>query len=425
MPGAASRRRWAGTGWPGPGLSVRVGRDAVTRHARALAVALGIAAATALTPAAAQDTADWASVEKHARGQVVDWYAWGGETHINDFIAWAGTEVAARYGVTLRQVKVADTSEAVARVVAETTAGRTDGGAVDLIWINGENFVALKGRGLLRGGAWAEHLPNRPLVDLVRYGAAITSDFGLPVEGEESPWGRAQLVFIYDGARTSPPATLLELVEFAASHPGRFTYPQPPDFVGTAFLKQLLVMTLPDPSVLARPAGADAEALVRAHLLPVLSMLHPHLWRSAAAFPPNVAELRRLFSDGELDLALTFNPSDAAAGVAAGLLPPGATVASFAAGSLGNVHFVAIPNNSGDAAGAMVVANFLLSPEAQARKADVAVWGDPTVLDVAALEPDERALFGAQTPALPPTLPEPHASWTGVIERVWADEFLQ
>ncbi|RAI03113.1 ABC transporter substrate-binding protein [Acuticoccus sediminis] len=397
------------------------------RHALAAVLAAGLIA----TPAAAQnpeplDVADWSAVEAAAEGQSVDWYAWGGETHINDYIAWVGDEVAARYGVTLNQVKLADTAEAVARVLAEKTAGETADGAVDLVWINGENFAAMQQNGLLRDDGWAEKLPNRALVDMDRYGAAIASDFGLAVKGQESPWGRAQLVMIYDAARTAePPRSLDELVAFIEAHPGRFTYPQPPNFTGTTFLKQLLLDVVPDRSVLYAPAGEDADRLVRDTLIPVLQRIHPGLWRSGEAFPTGVAELRRLYADGEILLALTGNPSDAVAGVNDGLLPPESRVVAFSGGTVGNVHFVAIPANAGDQAGALVVANFLLSPEAQARKADPAYWGDPSVLAIDRLPPDQRALFNDEIAVDAPTIAEPHVTWTAVIERVWDETFLK
>lgn len=392
-----------------------------------LAAAAVIAAnLIATAPAGAQDPADWDAVRDAARGQTVDWYAWGGETHINDYIAWVGDIAAERHGVRVNQVKLADTAEAVARVLAERAAGVDEGGAVDLVWINGENFAAMQANGLLLGGAWAEALPNRALVDMERLGAAIESDFGVPVRGQESPWGRAQLVYIHDAAHTpEPPRSLEELVAFVEANPGRFTYPQPPNFTGTTFLKQLLIELVPDPAVLAEPAGDGAEALVRQTLVPLLTRLHPNLWRSGAAFPTGVAELRRLYADGEIALALTGNPSDAVAGVNDGLLPPQSRVAAFRTGTIGNVHFVAIPANAGDRAGALVVANLLLSPMAQARKADPQVWGDPTVLAVDRLPEAERALFDAEVTVDAPTLAEPHVTWTEVIERVWDEAFLQ
>ncbi|MEM8853291.1 MAG: ABC transporter substrate-binding protein [Pseudomonadota bacterium] len=386
-------------------------------------------AASLLTGAAADEApapADWAAVEAAAKGQTVHWYAWGGESHINDFIAWVGDEVRERYGVTVNHVKLSDTAEAVARVLAETSAGKDKGGAVDLVWINGENFVSMKVNGLLYGGEWAHHLPNRALVDLDRYGAAILTDFGVAVEGMQSPWGRAQLTMLYDAGRlANPPRTLEGLMAFVEANPGRFAYPQPPDFVGTSFLKQLLLMSVPDPAVLRAPAGEDGEEIVKTLLLPVLERLHPHLWRSGRAFPVSVSDLRRLYADGEIDIALTHNPNDGRAGVLAGTLPPGTEVTAFAQGSLGNVHFVAIPHNAAHKAGAMVVANFLLSPEAQSAKADPSVWGDPSVLALGALDRDARALFGAEVDVGAPTLAEPHASWTPLIEAAWSEAFLQ
>ena len=88
---------------------------------------------------------------------------------------------------------------------------------------------------------------------------------------------------------------------------------------------------------------------------------------------------------------MAFNPADASAAISAGRLPE--TVRTFVLedGTIGNTHFVAIPFNAAHAAGAMVVADFLLSPEAQARKQDPRVWGDGTVLDLAALAPEDRA----------------------------------
>ncbi|XWN32032.1 MAG: ABC transporter substrate-binding protein [Devosia sp.] len=398
------------------------------RRLAATAAAVGLTAAL-LTAAVAKDApapTDWEAVEAAAKGQTVHWYAWGGESHINDFIAWVGDEVRVRYGVTVNHVKLSDTAEAVARVLAETTAGKVEGGAVDLVWINGENFVSMKTNGLLFGDEWAHHLPNRTLVDLDRYGAAILTDFAVPVEGMQSPWGRAQLTMLYDADRLpDPPRSLEALVAFVEANPGRFAYPQPPDFVGTSFLKQLMLMSVPDPSILREPAGEDGEEIVKTHLLPVLERLHPHLWRSGRAFPVSVSDLRRLYADGEIDMALTHNPNDGRAGVLAGTLPPATDVTAFAEGSLGNVHFVAIPHNAAHKAGAMVVANFLLSPEAQSAKADPAVWGDPTVLNLGALGRDARALFGEEVDVGAPTLAEPHASWTPLIEAVWSEAFLK
>jgi putative thiamine transport system substrate-binding protein len=95
---------------------------------------------------------------------------------------------------------------------------------------------------------------------------------------------------------------------------------------------------------------------------------------------------------------------------------------------LGNTHFLAIPFNTQAFAAAQVTANFLLSAQAQARKADLAVWGDPTVLAVDTLPAAQRAWF--QSATLPgqlqtfaPAIPEPHASWVDALEKEWARRY--
>jgi putative thiamine transport system substrate-binding protein len=78
-----------------------------------------------------------------------------------------------------------------------------------------------------------------------------------------------------------------------------------------------------------------------------------------------------------------------------------------------------------------VLANFLLSPEAQARKSDPAVWGDPTVLALSKLSPEQRGLFEAipqgvatlSPEELGSVLLEPHASWVAAIEKEWLNRY--
>jgi putative spermidine/putrescine transport system substrate-binding protein len=54
---------------------------------------------------------------------------------------------------------------------------------------------------------------------------------------------------------------------------------------------------------------------------------------------------------------------------------------------------VGIPFNAPNPAGAMVVADFLLSPEAQLEKQRADVWGDGTVLSVQRLTEEWRRAF--------------------------------
>src|SRR6187200_2806649 len=151
--------------------------------------------ALAAGPAAADS---WTDTLTEARGQTIYWNAWGGDEQINAYIAWVGQQVQARFGIQLNHVKLTDTAEAVARVVAEKAAGRTEGGSIDLIWLNGENFAALKSQNLLYG-PFVRRLPNFGYVDVTGKPTTVV-DFTIPTDGLEAPWGMAQFVFLYDTA---------------------------------------------------------------------------------------------------------------------------------------------------------------------------------------------------------------------------------
>ena len=377
------------------------------------------------------DPANWDALLAEAKDETVYFHAWGGEPRINDYIAWAGETVMQRYGVRVIHVKVSDTAEIVSRVLTEKAAGRTEGGAVDLVWINGENFAAMKANGLLQAAGWATRLPNYRFVD-AESKPTVETDFTVAVDGLEAPWGMAKLVFFADSERLpEPPKSAAALARWIAKNPGRFTYPQPPDFTGTTFLKQLLVELAPNLALLAQPATDTSFAVAAAPLFAWLDAAHPKLWRSGRAFPRDYGSLRRLLADGEVDIAFAFNPAEATSAIANGELPDSVRSFVFDGGTLGNTHFVAIPFNANAAAGAMVLADFLMSPEAQARKQDPAIWGDPTVLAIGKLAPADRARFAALDlgiATLPPdalgaTLAEPHPSWVQRIEHEWARRY--
>lgn len=393
-----------------------------------------LAAALACAPSFAAhaeevDPADWDQVLQQAQGQTVYFNAWGGAENINAYIEWAAGELKKRYKVTLKHVKLDDTAHAVATVVAEKAAGRDRGGSVDLVWINGENFAAMKKRGLLFSPGWAENLPNWRYVDYENK-PTITTDFTIPVEGLASPWGMAQLVFFYDSARMEAaklPRNADELLAWAEANPGRFSYPQPPDFTGSSFLKQVLLEKAADRSVLERPVDEEIFAEATKPLFDYLDALHKVAWRSGRAFPQNYPAMKQLLADGELDIIFAFNPAEASSAIANGELPDTVRSFTFPGGTLANTHFVAIPYNANAKAGALVTANFLISPEAQVRKEDPAYWGDPTVLSMDKLEPDARAAFASidlgvatlKPEELAPALGEPHPSWMERIEDEW------
>ncbi len=377
------------------------------------------ALALALASSAFAQT-DWKKVEDAAKGQIVYFNAWGGSEAVNTYVAWAADAAQKRYGVTVRHVKITDAAEVVKRVQSEVQAGRMENGSVDLMWVNGENFKNLK-QGRLLFGPWAESLPSWTLVDQAK---PVRVDFSVPTDGMEAPWGTAQLTFIADRKVTAtPPGSASEFLAFAKANPGRVSYPKLPDFHGTSFVKQILLEVSPSGGALQQQVTPEAFKETSAPLWSYLDQLHPALWRQGKAFPASAAEMHRMLADGELKLSLSFNPNEAANLILTKQLPATAYSFGFSGGTIGNVHFLAIPANANAKAGAQVFANFLLSPEAQARKADIAIWGDGSVLDQKKL-PDQAASTtrkpapGALSENVP-TRAEPHASWVESLEAEW------
>lgn len=401
------------------------------RQARATAFAAALLIAAAQATASAQgapEVRDFSAIAAAAEGQTVYWNAWGGDPATNDFIAWVDSEMRDRHGVSVVHVKLSDTAEAVSRVLAEKAAGRDEGGAVDLVWINGPNFLAMKQEGLLYG-PFVEALPSFALVDTQDKPSNVV-DFTVPVEGLAAPWRIAQVAYLFDAERTDAadlPASISAMAAWAESNPGRLTHPTARNFLGATFLKQALHALAPDPRVLQEPATDALYESVSAPLWTWYDAIRPHLWRAGSEFPESGPALNQLLADGEIDIAITFNPAEAASGAITGRLPETTRVFFLEEGTIGNTSFVAIPYNAANPEGAMVVANFLMSPQAQARAQDPAHLGAFTVLDLARLPPEERAPFDvtASHPAMPApeefvrVLPEPHPSWMTRLVEDW------
>jgi len=314
----------------------------------------------------------WEAVAAAADGMTVNWYMWGGSDPINAFVDRTyGIPLMEEYNITLNRVPLADTVDAVNQVLSEAEAGvADDGGTIDLIWINGENFYTLKQAELLYG-PWSENIPNSSLVNWDN--PAMHLDFGRPVDGYESPWSGAQFHFIYDTARMAAedlPRSYAELGDWIAMHPGRFSYiaPGPGAFQGTRFVKQALFEVSGGQS---QWVGEFNQELYDAHAPALWDMLNSweeNLWRGGETYPANIGEMHQLFADGEIDFTITQSIAGAGQPIAAGLIPPTSSAFSFDDNMIGDFNYVAIPYNAPNKAAALVLANLILRPDRQAEQ---------------------------------------------------------
>ncbi|MGH7518047.1 MAG: ABC transporter substrate-binding protein [Gemmatimonadales bacterium] len=329
----------------------------------------------------------WEQVQAHARGTTVTWRMWRGDPSINAYVdRWVAPRLVERYGIALRTIE-GQGPEIVNQLLLEHEAGAAAG--ADLVWINGETFHNLRKANLLYG-PWAHRLPNAAYVDSAS--PTILRDFEQATAGYESPWGTVQFALIYDSARTPrPPATVADLARWIERHPGRFTHDQ--GFTGMAFLKVLLYAL--NGGVASFQGGFDEDRYRdgSGRLWSWLDSLRADLWRAGIAYPPGVAELHRLFANGEVDFSMSMNQNEVATKVRQGIFPATARALLLRDGTIANSHYLAIPGNAANPAGAMIVADFLLSPEAQLEKLKPDVWADGTVLAVERMPPEWAARF--------------------------------
>ena len=374
-------------------------------------------------------TADWRDVARRSRQSTVNFALWSGDEQRNRYLRGKVTEeLKRRHDIRLRITPLSDTADAVNKLLTERSGNKTTDGSIDMLWINGENFRIAK-QGALFWGPFAERLPNIGLFSR----EASLRDFGTPTEGYEAPWSRAQFVMAYDTARVAiPPRSIESLCAWIKSHPGRFTYIAPPDFTGSVFIRHLLIHFGGGANACWGIFNRELYEKASTATLERLNELKPYLWRRGETYPATLSDQNRLFSNSEIDFAMSYGPSFASEHIARGEFPPTTRTFVFDEGTIGNYSFLAIPFNASNVVGALVTINFLMSPEQQLDRART--LGDVFPLELMLLAPEERRQAQA-LPIGPATLPaevlaahlipEPDAEYLQRLEKDWLEKVLR
>lgn len=375
----------------------------------------------------------WTDIENEAASTEVNLYMWGGDEGINEYIdEWVSPALEEEAAVTLNRIPM-DTEEILQRLLTEKRAGR-DAGSIDIIWLNGENFKNAKDNDLL-AGSFTEELPNfQNYYDTES--SAFQLDFGTAVDGMEAPWGQVQFVFHYDETQIDhPPENFQDLKDWIQENPGRFTYPNPSDFTGNAFIRHLLYENADEPSsVYNQPLDEEQMQDPAGQTFAYLEEIQPGLWREGSHYPNSLTELDRLYSNGEVWMTMGYNEARAESLVERGVFPESTRSFVMEPGSIGNTHFLSVPFNSPNMAGALVAINHMLSPEAQLEKMKPSPWGENTPISIDKLDDDMQQKFQEvdRGDTVLPTekleesfLPESDASYVGWLEDQWFNEIIQ
>jgi len=317
---------------------------------------------------------DWEQITQRAKGQTVNMMMWQGDPNVNSYMQnYVAPAVQKQYGVDLK-IASGQGNTIVSILMSELEAGKSES-ELDLVWINGETFYQLREIDALYG-PFVSKLPNSKYLYLDN--PFIKYDFQQPINGYEVPWGNVQFAMIYDSARVQdPPQNRQQLTEYVKAHPGSFTIPN--DFTGMTFLKSLLI-DFAGPGTLDGEFDKETYQQYSTQLWEYLNRIKPYFWKEGKTFPSSVSAMHQLFVNGEINLTMSNNDTEVDNKMLEGLFPETARAYLLQPGTIQNSHYVGIPDNSTHKAAAMVVSNFLISPEAQYRKARPDVWGDGTVL---------------------------------------------
>lgn len=369
------------------------------------------------------------AIEKSAvsdlEGTEVFFYGWGGDPRINAYIdEYLATQMKDKYGITLTRVGM-NVDMVLSKLLGEKSLDAE--GTIDVMWINGENFYTAKSNDLLHGPFVADLANAQKYLDFDNPDNQF--DFGYEIEGYEAPYGKAQLVFT--SYLETPPTSLEGLKAYVMDNPGQFTYAAPPDFEGSAFVRNVIYETVGFEQFLDMEADYDRvkEAIMPA--IAYLKSLKPYMWQEGRTYPSNREQLDTLFANGEVFLTMTYNPNHVSDKIKSGVFKDTAQNFLLFDKTIGNTHFLAIPMNAPNTEGAKALINEILSVESQAYKFNPDVWGDMPVLDNGKLSAEERELMNSagtgvgtlsQEELLEHRYPEMPAHLVPIIEKIWLEE---
>lgn len=393
----------------------------------AVLLAVSVSACGGEKPEAFDMNAQWDTLVKQADGQTVSFYGWGGNEDLNKWIDnELAVQVKEKYNITINRVPM-DIDEVLSKLSAEKQAG-TGSGSIDMIWINGENFYSTKENDLLLG-AFAGKLPNfSKYVD--KESDSTKLDFGYPIEGYEVPYSKAQMVLINDSAKTpETPGSAAELLEYAQKYKGQVTYAAPPDFTGSAFVRNIIYDVVGYEEFFTMESDKET---VKAYIQPAMDYLNelkPYLWNEGRTYPATNAQAENMYADGELNMAVSYEPYSVALNIDKNIFTETSRSFLFDKGTIGNTNYITIAKNAPSKAGAMVVINEMLTPELQAKKYEQVKL--LTAIDYPMLDDNEKALFDTVNigkgvldsgDLSSKQLPEIPAEFVPVIEEIWLEE---
>lgn len=310
---------------------------------------------------------DYQTALKQAKGQTVTYYGFGGSDTQNRWIDQVVTPMMKKKGITVKRVPM-DIDAILSKLTTEKEANKKQG-SIDVVWINGENFYNAKKLDLLAGPLNNSRLPN-----MKQYISAsdpdVKRDMDTPINKLEVPYGNAQFVMIGSQKmfKGDYPTSATKLLAWAKANPGKLTYVAPPDFTGSAFIRNIIYETVGYQALNDAPATKAGIYKIIKPSLDYLNELKPYLWENGKTYPKTTAQMDKMFADHQIALDFSYDQMHAATQRSTGQFTDDAQTFLFDKGTIGNYNYLAVPKTAPNKAAAIVLINTMLSEKAQSER---------------------------------------------------------
>lgn len=369
--------------------------------------------------------------EKTARGKQVTFYGFGGDEQANKWVDDVVTPaMKKKYNIKVKRVPM-DIDNILNKLVSIKQSGKS--GNIDVIWINGENFYTAKKEGLLYG-PFAKKVPSFNKL-MYTNGHYSKYDFGTPIKGYEVPYGTAQLTFFgrpsdFEGGF---PDSAQQLLEYAKAHPGKLTYTAPPEFTGSAFVRNVICNIVGYKWVYDAPATKAGMYKAIKPGLDYLNELKPYLWKQGKTYPTTTAQLDKMYAAHQINMDYSYSPTHGAAERDEHQFGADTQPFFFKKGNIANESYLAIANSSSNKDAALLLINEMTSETAQVKKSEAKYGYAMPPFNYNKLTPQNRQKLESLTTnkGVPSDkelrshqIPEVQAKKIAIIESLWKEHVL-
>lgn len=310
------------------------------------------------------------AAEKQAKGTTVTYYGFGGSDTQNRWIDEVITPMMKDKGIKVKRVPMP--IEDIMNKLSNEKQANVKKGHMDVVWINGENFYNAKKLSLLAGPLGNSLIPNmKKYID--QSDSDVKKDMNVATDKLEVPYGNAQLVMIGSKSmfNNQMPTSADALLNWAKQNPGKLTYVAPPDFTGSAFVRNIIYEKVGYEALNKAPATKAGVYKAIKPALDYLNEIKPYLWQQGKNYPKTAAQMDKMFSDHQIAMTFNYNQMYAPIMQKSGDFSSDAQTFVFNKGTIGNYNYLAIPKTSQNKAAAIVLINTMLSKQAQEKRLDL------------------------------------------------------